>query len=634
MDWTKFQTYSESNTKAFETLCNQLFENWCYEEFRDNIKFFQVVNGAGGDGGVESFTVLNDGKIIGLQAKWFRESINSSRINQIKKSIETALKIRPQITKYIVCAPRDLSSITGKGDNAEDKRWNDLVNSMKNKYPDLELELWNDFRIDKELHKESSVGILKFWFKNSEISEEKIKNNFEVSKSSWLESKYEPKLSQFGVINNRLCQLLGKEDERLYFYNIFSNFINLVYAYNNAVEELSNVCKETDEVLFSELFKFQDNFCKLKNTSISILEWIKDESALSLNIDEYDFIFDCAIIEDLLKESKIRYKFQYHCYDIENILKKIEYLNLYEEVRKFKDSLSRNSIVFLGEPGTGKTNGIASVAQKLIDENIHIPIVIQAKNITIGKSWKDIVVNSLGLSNDWEETEIWQALCSLASRKKLKIFNSNNEVNILPKVLIMVDAIDETSDYGYWGNKVKESTLITKNYPQIRFCFTSRPHAVDRKINNVYLYSLPHTGDVPCQQLFDSYMEYYHIKIKEAEWLRYSLNTPLTLKLFCETYKYQTVFDDNINCSLAELIKKKVALIESEFSKFAKVSEDNQYILELIKLLSCKFIERAELERTELVNFIIEKLTTDRGTAEKLLEYLEKYGVISKVIYK
>lgn len=75
-------------------------------------------------------------------------------------------------------------------------------------------------------------------------------------------------------------------------------------------------------------------------------------------------------------------------------------------------------------------------------------------------------------------------------------------------------------------------------------------------------------------------------------------------------------------------------MIESEFSKFAKVSEDNQYILELIKLLSCKFIERAELERTELVNFIIEKLTTDRGTAEKLLEYLEKYGVISKVIYK
>ena len=54
-NWTKFENYCESNTKAFEALCNQLFENWCNEECKETIKVFQVINGASGDGGFESF---------------------------------------------------------------------------------------------------------------------------------------------------------------------------------------------------------------------------------------------------------------------------------------------------------------------------------------------------------------------------------------------------------------------------------------------------------------------------------------------------------------------------------------------------------------------------------------------------
>lgn len=74
---------------------------------------FSVVNGSGGDGGVESYSTLTDGKIVGLQAKWFLYSLSDNQIQQIKKSIETAVKIRPQIFRYIVCIPRDLASDTG-----------------------------------------------------------------------------------------------------------------------------------------------------------------------------------------------------------------------------------------------------------------------------------------------------------------------------------------------------------------------------------------------------------------------------------------------------------------------------------------------------------------------------------------
>lgn len=131
MYWERLQTYGASSEKSFEMLCNQLFENWCRKEFGTSIKSFHVVNGSGGDGGVESYAELHDNTIVGLQAKWFRNSIDSNQIGQIRNSVKTAMKIRPNITKYIICIPRDLASSTGKGLKTEAKRWNDFITSMR-----------------------------------------------------------------------------------------------------------------------------------------------------------------------------------------------------------------------------------------------------------------------------------------------------------------------------------------------------------------------------------------------------------------------------------------------------------------------------------------------------------------------
>ena len=105
MNWTNFQTYGMAPDKAFEVLCNQLFENWSKEEYKSDIASIRVVNGAGGDGGVESYATLKDGSIIGLQAKWFPTSMVSSQIAQIKNSIKTAKKVRPEISRILYVFP-------------------------------------------------------------------------------------------------------------------------------------------------------------------------------------------------------------------------------------------------------------------------------------------------------------------------------------------------------------------------------------------------------------------------------------------------------------------------------------------------------------------------------------------------
>lgn len=77
MNWQHFQTYSEAPTRAFECMCNQLFELWCKKTYPDSLKIVTIVNGAGGDGGVESFAIKKDNTIIGMQAKWFSNSITT-----------------------------------------------------------------------------------------------------------------------------------------------------------------------------------------------------------------------------------------------------------------------------------------------------------------------------------------------------------------------------------------------------------------------------------------------------------------------------------------------------------------------------------------------------------------------------
>lgn len=67
------------------------------------------VTGAGGDGGVESLGQLDDGAVVGLQCKWFRDPLRCGQLAQIKSSLETAAQLRTGLTRYVVAVPRKLA---------------------------------------------------------------------------------------------------------------------------------------------------------------------------------------------------------------------------------------------------------------------------------------------------------------------------------------------------------------------------------------------------------------------------------------------------------------------------------------------------------------------------------------------
>ena len=146
-----------------------------------------------------------------------------------------------------------------------------------------------------------------------------------------------------------------------------------------------------------------------------------------------------------LKESKKEYSHYFHFTAVIKVLQQLGKIRIRPILDQIKCATDQRNLVFLGEPGTGKTHGTAAEAERLLNDGYHIPILIQARDIPATDTWKDMLISTLGLANSWSEDEIWQGLSSLANRKKVHALDNSAHVSVLPKIIVFVDGVDVSS---------------------------------------------------------------------------------------------------------------------------------------------------------------------------------------------
>ena len=635
MNWNTLQTYGLSSEKSFEMLCNQLFENWCKEEYKDSLVSFSVVNGAGGDGGVESYAVLNDDTVVGVQAKWFRSSIDANNISQIRDSVKTAKRIRPHIIKYIVCVPRDLSSVTGRGKKTESKRWDDFIDEMKSSFPDLHIELWNDTRITTEMQKPLSAGIQRYWFTNSEIEWDKFVDSFNKAKCSWLSTKYIPDMNSTGKINQDLNRYVGNYKNRENLLSKFRNVTNLCSEYEKASAALLSTCNGKSSQLISIISDATEKIHAVFEESERICAWLLNESSPQPIYDERTFYISYESIVKEIEDCKLSFAYHFHVYDVIKVLNKLNDIEIHNYLYDIDECLNKQSILFLGNPGTGKTHGVAAFANKLLAEHFHIPMVIQARSVPDSEGWREIVLKVLGLAGVWNEDELWQALISVANRNRFYDECLKKSISIYPKVLVIVDGIDESPSHQKWIDRIKESEYISEKYPRIRFCFTSRPTVFSHDIDYTHIKYLSTTGDVPVHKLYDAYTRAYDVNVQNSHWLKFALNTPLALKLFCELNRGRTITVSQLSeVSMNHLWRSKIEIIQNEYNDKAGVSSQNQIIFNSIITVAKVFDENQKVYWENLISAIKEQLHVTDDTAQRLLNHLESYGIVGSYTEK
>ena len=245
MNWNNFKTYGESPEKTFETLCNQLFERYLHRTYGAKLLKYRVINGSGGDGGIEAYGEVDNGDIIAIQSKYFRQTLDDSQIKQIRNSIITAKDLRSSIKIYVICIPHNISSLKiGRGKiptaNHEENRINHLINEIEFLYNDLELIWWFDNEILNELQISDNEGIHKYWFEKENISIDFLKKQFELQRKSWLKLRYISELHGNGVIHKEYNKICFTKDYRMELNAKLNEDKYLLNRCNNLIDEFIN----------------------------------------------------------------------------------------------------------------------------------------------------------------------------------------------------------------------------------------------------------------------------------------------------------------------------------------------------------------------------------------------------------
>lgn len=647
MNWQHFQTYNEAATRAFEAMCNQLFELWVNREYRDTKQSFVVVNGAGGDGGVESYATLVTGEEIGVQAKWFPDSISTSQFNQIKKSIITALEVHPKLVKYIICIPRDLSNAKKGKDGkivreTEYSKWNKTITDIRSNHSGIDIILWDDHNLETQLLDAGAVGVRRYWFEKEELTKEALQYSFDKQKNGWLVQRYIPALHNQGTMHTEMSNFLGEPEECI---SLFGKLKYIEKLLNMLIGEISILCdltcaKEEHVDIVEKLHELKERALHQLEELLRVKIAFQCECKIAhwddyiLTYDEYEnlemWINECPY-ED------IRHQFE----EVKKLIDKFCNANMAQLIKKLEQRCNVEKIIFIGEQGTGKTHGIANVVEMQLERDYHIPILVQAQSISPQDEWKDIITRVLGLSQNWSEGELWSALEALSYRNEINYSLPNMEkegIRIVPKVVICIDGIDEKKPYDRWNDRISQVNAITSKYQRIRFCFTGRPYAFYKKQilkdKNLKRIFLPDDGDVPVRMIYNAYMEHYKVNDEGAKWLRYSISTPYALKLVCELYEGKSLGKiEKSNVIVTNLLEEKFDRLNEEFKILAGLEENtsDQIVKMVLLKIDEMFEKQNEITRIQVKSVLrgleIYHYLNELGV-DKILDFLEKYSFL------
>lgn len=627
MEWNRFNTHGESENHAFEVMCNILFEKWCKREYADEIKSFFFVNGIGGDGGVEAYCELKNNSIIAVQSKWFPQTLDKGQFSQIYNSFSTALKVRPNIVKYIVCLPRDLSSqrIASGGKktvNSENDKWNELLRRCHELHSEVDVILWSDSVILSELQRPESAGSSKYWFDNTEITDDTFEIAINKAKNSWARLKYIPDLYSTGHVHDVLIEHLNDTGNVVKKINSITITLNALHKLTKSLNDIKQFIKSKEL-----LVDIDEDIIAIENLLIR-LETARDIiSSGSEYYDDSDNRYELKCSVERLKDEPYSFSKYFHFHAVEQSLEEVKDC-VYECLNSINKATA-NTLILLGNPGTGKTAGIVNESLRYFENRRHLPLLISAKRIEGNKSWKDIIVDYLGISSRWDERELFTAL-STAALLRYRTISSEESIIIRPKLFICIDGIDESKYREYWLTKIHEAKSYESIYPDIKFVFLSR-HTLfktyeERKDlwNNISY--LPTQSDADIDNLLDKYTGHYKIDINSHQWIRNIIKTPLSVKLFCDLFKGRSLEQTSEHhLIITSLIKKKIDEMDHAFLNEVGAIIEKKPITKVLRNISQLFVDDEKIDYDEIVSIIPSSI--NRFSNEILL-FLENEGII------
>lgn len=387
--------------------------------------------GPGADGGVEVLVWLADGTCSGWQSKYFVDAFGAAQVSRLKDSFASALSSYPQLTRYVVVLPRNLSGSGSKPKTDERTRWETFRSWAASEAVAVErnilIDLWDESELIKQLSPPNGIqaGIVRYWFDQTVFSTAWFRDRFDSVRAD-LADRYSAG-DHVDVEVQRHLETLGRTE-------VFEGWVN---SYEYRVEEAVDRARRvsTDRRV--------DNAIRTLSAEITLkLEVIQQEiraclwteaARIDLTESEKRAMDLYGSARDILRwrgDENTEYELRRLDVALEEIIGGPHPANA--------ELLRRPVLLLVGEAGSGKSHALAHAVDMHLRHNAPA-LVLLGQYFARGDPWPQFAAK-LGLTGMPQEEALGalQAAALAAGRP----------------CMVAIDAINEAEDASVWRNHI------------------------------------------------------------------------------------------------------------------------------------------------------------------------------------
>lgn len=612
IDFQKIRLLKDTRHKGFEELCVQLFRS----SFSSTTRFYRV-DDAGGDGGVEDIALREDGKKIGLQAKFF-EKLGQSQWGQIDKSVKTALRSHaPDLLEYRIACPCNRSK--------DSKSWDNYCAKWQGFAKELGYTREVDFvwlgatELRNVLIKKEHHDKVYYWFGCRKFSTEWLIENFQ-STERLLDIRYTP-IHHVRTESEKLLDAFSLTDG---FESFFWKLIREVLSSAlEAIETIkgNTIGKEANK-LAEEVAGFRSTFsedCGVPSISIcqDCFRQLRDRT---LDVyRKYEWLREGEEKEPGGSEKV--YTSRPYSSQLARLEKLLTSLHRADDfIVRFK-SYDVQKVIILGNAGTGKSHLLASSVANAISRN-------QPAILVLGEQFLSSEVPLAQLCHilGWEE----------GIESLLGALNAAASVRGKPAI-IAVDALNESAERKLWKSHLLQTAAQITQYRNLRILVSCRsdfapfilPKLLSEEEDREWS-SIEHQGfgdDV--FQAVATYFKGYKVTCDHFPPVLEEFRNPLFLKTFCEAYTNSRVPSGPL--SFDQILRKRVKKCQELIREATDCPEYK--VKNAIDLLASTIAEnRGQPVPYDEIRSEIDRLFDGGGESRSLYTHLRSNGMIVETL--
>ena len=524
-------------SNAFEELCCQVARRVMDEPLHR-------LHGAGGDGGIECYVDGPEGR-WGWQAKYVFKVDNL--ITQADRSLNTALRIHPELTRFYLCFPFDLTGPTARRGRSGTEKVNDWKTRREAAAQcdgrQLTIEVWSASEIRSLLLRhDASGGLRHFFFDTTLLSDDWFADHLHRAIET-AGPRYTPELN----VETDLCKWVaafGRE----------KSWADAVTVHTASLRDAEKSLGYTlHQPRDDDGPRWPDDTLDATHALVSRVQGVLDALSRPSSMSPMDYDNALSELSDLANELRSvedtlvraveekhgagradspgwrQFMAEYmvsfpaaHLDGVRELAKAIEALS--DWLQSPESSLAFQHIfVLAGDPGTGKTHGVCDAARLRQNEGLRTCIVFGHEFGGQPEPWSR-VAELLGLS------------ASLGTDRLLDCLNAAGEASGLP-LLLCIDAINETKPLSYWKNYITSMAARVRDRPYLRLCVVCKTPFLEQCLPDHREYPIvTHRGFVGVErEACRAYFSHFGLRPPIAPILQPELANPLYLRLVCET---------------------------------------------------------------------------------------------------